>query len=140
MTKDRALWTLWYPKQQLTQYWKRWPNFNCLELVADIRVKPLQGHAIHTKAWPRTFRRVPWLIVSKAANRSIKTSAVGSPCDSERLISFLICRKAVSVEWPVLYADWWGLSRLLLLMCYIGCLTTTCCTSLDIKYSPDTGP
>ena len=58
------------------------------------------------------LRRVSWSIVSKATEKSSKTRAVGSPHDSERWISFLICSNAVSVDWKVLYLECWGLSRL----------------------------
>ena len=53
----------------------------------------------HFKAVPHTpnhdlrqLRRLAWSIVLNAAGKSSKTNAVGSPCDSERWISFLICR------------------------------------------------
>ena len=89
----------------------------------------------------RQLRRVSWSIdnVSKSAERSSKTSAAGSPNDSERWISFLICSKILSLERLVLYADCGGFSRLLLLTCCISCLTTTRYTNLDMKRSPDTG-
>ena len=51
---------------------------------------------------------------------SIKTNAVGSQYERERWISFFKCTQAVSVEWPGLYEDYWGLSRLLLLICSLS--------------------
>ena len=88
----------------------------------------------HVKAAPNTLnhdlrqsRRVVWSVLSNAAERLSKTSAVGSPCDSE-----------MNLEGPVLYADCSGLSRLFLLICCKSCLTTMQSTNFDMKCSPDT--
>ena len=98
----------------------------------------------HFKAVPHTpnhdlrqLGRAVWSTVSNAADRSSKTNAVGSPRDVERWISFLMCSRAVSVEWPLLYADCLGLSRLLLLICCMSYLTTTSSTNFDMKHSTD---
>ena len=73
----------------------------------------------------RQWRRVEWSIVSNAAERSSNIRAVGSPLDKDRWTSFFIKRRAVSVEWPVLYADWYGLSKLWTWICSNNCLATT---------------
>ena len=55
----------------------------------------------------REDRRIEWLTVSKAAERSrrMRTEAA---CAVWR--NSLTARSAVSVEWPGLKLDWWGSS------------------------------
>ena len=47
-----------------------------------------------------------WSIVSKAADKSKSERAVSSPRSWADKISFWIYNKAISVEFPLLYADW----------------------------------
>ena len=60
----------------------------------------------------REDRRIWWLIVSKAAERSrrMRTEEREAACPVWR--DYLTARSAVSVEWPGLKPDWWGSSRL----------------------------
>ena len=60
----------------------------------------------------REDRRIEWLTVSKAAERSrrMRTEEREAACAVWR--DSLTARSAVSVEWPGLKLDWWGSSRL----------------------------
>ena len=40
---------------------------------------------------------------------------------------------SLSVKWPVLYADWYGLSKLLTWICSNSCLAYMYSTSFDMK-------
>ena len=55
------------------------------------------------------------------------------------IIHFFMERRAVSVEWPALYANWSGLCKLCTWICSNSCLATPCSTSFDMKLRPDTG-
>ena len=55
---------------------------------------------------PSLLRRIVWSIVSKAAERSSRVNAVTLPSSIAERISLWILRRAVSVEWNFLYADW----------------------------------
>ena len=70
----------------------------------------IQSRAVSAAA--REDRRIWWLTMSKAAERSrrMRTEEREAACAVWR--DSLSARSAVSVEWPGLKPDWWGSSRL----------------------------
>ena len=56
----------------------------------------------------RVSRRIEWSIVSKAAERSRSVRTVMSPVSRAVCMSLVTFRRAVSVLWADLYADWLG--------------------------------
>ena len=66
-------------------------------------------HTYHKDKWSM---RIVWLILSKAADKLSKVSAVTLPLSIFKVISLCTFRRAVSVEWSRLYADWNTFDRL----------------------------
>ena len=59
----------------------------------------------------RRTNRIPWSIVSKAADRSNSTRKAAQPSSAAISRSLWTLSNAVSLLWFVLYADWCGSSR-----------------------------
>jgi hypothetical protein len=78
-------------------------------------------------------------IVSNAADKSSMTNAVWLLLARDASMSLLMFTKAVSVEWPDLYADWNWLSNLESLQWVLIWLTTTGPTSLETNERSDIG-
>ena len=79
--------------------------------------------------------------VSKAAERSSNSKAVGLPLDKQKYYYyfFFMMRRAVSVELLFLYPDCYGLSKSWTWNCSNSCLGKTHSTRFDVKLRPDTG-
>ena len=80
-----------------------------------------------------------WSIVSKAADKSKSEKAVSSPRSWAGKILFCIYKRAVSVEFPHLYADWKLFEIPEFCMWDFIWLATIFSINLETKFDPDTG-
>src|SRR5664279_334259 len=109
-------------------------------------VRPLRNDRIQSSAVPpiptatcRRWSRIRWSTQSNAADMSSRLSSVTFRSSAAISISDQTRSRAVSVEWPFLYADWKRGNKLLADKYSLSWLATTLSTNFDMKDKFDTG-
>ena len=118
---------------------KQLPSLILWHLPVRCDLNQLSAFPVTPNQLSSLCKRIVWSMASKAAERSTNVSVVTLPVSSDARISLRILRRAVSVEWNFLYADWYWLDVFELFICEFTWFTTTFSRTLKRKLRLDIG-